>query len=382
MTVAAPKIEDRNYTEVVLTGGPCAGKATAISHIVSHFSERGIRVLCVPEVATILINGGLSDLPSIGQSNPGAHASIEAEMMAMQGSLRRHYRSIAEALAPQECLILYDRAECDIRAYVDDEVFFALLRERGLSLQDVRDSYDLVCHLVTAADGAEERYTLENNPARFETPEQARASDKATLRGWLGHPHLRVIDNSTNFEGKLARLLGHVNGVLGGDEHVEYERRYLLASPPDLSVEPLADAQPISIKQTYLLSDDPEDEVRVRRWAQGEQASYFWTQKRRLPSGGREEREALIRSTEYLHLLSTADPGRHPIEKTRYCFIWSGQHCELDAISLPGRAEPLWILEVELVDEAVPFTPPSMFEIEAEVTDDPSFSNSALAALR
>ena len=40
---------------------------------------------------------------------------------------------------------------------------------------EVREArYDAVFHLVTAANGAERFYTLENNQARSETPQQAR----------------------------------------------------------------------------------------------------------------------------------------------------------------------------------------------------------------
>lgn len=376
-----PNAQKRNYSEVVLTGGPCAGKTTAISHLVRHFSERGVRVLCVPEVATMLIAGGLSDLATLGQTNPGAFAGVESEILLMQGSLRRHYQGIAEALAPQECLIVYDRAECDVRAYIDDELWGAMLQEKGLSLNDVRDSYDLVCHLVTAADGAPEHYTLANNAARSETPEQAITADRSTMRAWFGHPHMRVIDNSTDFEGKLARLIAEVDGIPGGSEHVEYERSFLLASPPDLNAAPLADAQAIEVEQTYLRSNDPDEETRVRRWAQGEQVSYFWTMKRPLPSGGREEREELIRSREYIHLLQQADPSRRKIRKTRHCFVWDGRYCELDRIERPHGQEPIWKLEVELLDETVPFTPPPMFDIAREITGDKTYSNSNLAAI-
>jgi len=37
--------------------------------------------------------------------------------------------------------------------------------------------YDMVLHLVTAAYGAEQFYTLANNAVRKSTPEQARARD-------------------------------------------------------------------------------------------------------------------------------------------------------------------------------------------------------------
>lgn len=44
--------------------------------------------------------------------------------------------------------------------------------------------YDEVIFMVTAANGAEQFYTLANNIARHETAEQARELDKRTLAGW------------------------------------------------------------------------------------------------------------------------------------------------------------------------------------------------------
>jgi hypothetical protein len=46
----------------------------------------------------------------------------------------------------------------------------ALLDETGWSTIQLRDRrYEAVIHLVTAADGAEEFYTSENNEARYES---------------------------------------------------------------------------------------------------------------------------------------------------------------------------------------------------------------------
>ena len=81
---------------------------------------------------------------------------------------------------------------------------------------ELRDNYDAVFHLVTAAKGAEEFYTLSNNDARKETLEEARVLDKKTIDSWNGHKKLKIIDNSTNFEEKInvythgAMILAHL----------------------------------------------------------------------------------------------------------------------------------------------------------------------------
>ena len=47
-----------NITRILLTGGPCAGKTTAITNISKSLGQLGIKVLVVPEAATLLNNGG------------------------------------------------------------------------------------------------------------------------------------------------------------------------------------------------------------------------------------------------------------------------------------------------------------------------------------
>ena len=40
-----------SITKIVITGGPCAGKTTALSWIQNAFIEKGYAVLFVPETA-------------------------------------------------------------------------------------------------------------------------------------------------------------------------------------------------------------------------------------------------------------------------------------------------------------------------------------------
>ena len=47
-------------SKIVITGGPCAGKSTAMSWVQNAFTQMGYTVLFVPETATELINGGVA----------------------------------------------------------------------------------------------------------------------------------------------------------------------------------------------------------------------------------------------------------------------------------------------------------------------------------
>lgn len=60
--------------------------------------------------------------------------------------------------------------------------------ENNTAEQKLYSRYDAVVHLMTVAIGAVEFYTLANNTARSETPEQAAAVDKRLREVWPGHP--------------------------------------------------------------------------------------------------------------------------------------------------------------------------------------------------
>lgn len=46
--------------KIIITGGPCAGKSTAMSWIQNAFTQMEYQVLFVPETATELITGGVA----------------------------------------------------------------------------------------------------------------------------------------------------------------------------------------------------------------------------------------------------------------------------------------------------------------------------------
>lgn len=43
---------------ICLTGGPCAGKTTALATLAQNLTDKGFLVLQVPEAATMLMKGG------------------------------------------------------------------------------------------------------------------------------------------------------------------------------------------------------------------------------------------------------------------------------------------------------------------------------------
>ena len=64
--------------------------------------------------------------------------------------------------------------------------------------------YDNVVHMVSAAVGAEDFYTVEDHSARFEGLEMARERDRRAMEAWDQHPYVDIVDNRGNFDSKVS----------------------------------------------------------------------------------------------------------------------------------------------------------------------------------
>lgn len=53
-----------NVVRIALTGGPCAGKSSALDHLTRAATQEGFDVLTAPEVATLFFNASYQ-LPSV-----------------------------------------------------------------------------------------------------------------------------------------------------------------------------------------------------------------------------------------------------------------------------------------------------------------------------
>ena len=315
-----------SISKIVITGGPCGGKSTAMSRIQEAFSQMGYMVLFVPETATELITGGVAPWSC------GTNLDFQKCLIGLQLEKEKIFEKAASKMDSDKVIIVCDRGALDNKAYMTDAEFAGVLDELGTGEVELRDGYDAVFHLVTAAKGAEEFYTTANNQARTETVEQARAIDDRLITAWTGHPHLRVVDNSTDFEGKIRRLVAEISAFLG--------------EPTDMN---------------------------LRKYK-----SNFQTIKRKISDVKRVEIENRLSKDEYLELLMNADTTKRQIRKNRYCLTYDGQYFEIDVY-------PFWddraILEIELRSEDTPINLPPHIKVIREVTEDESYKNSSLAKM-
>ena len=194
---------------IVITGGPCAGKTTAMGWIKEAFTGHDYTVLFVPETATELITGGVAPWTC------GTNAEYQQCQVELQLTKERLFEQAARTMPGRKILIVCDRAGMDNWAYMNEEEGEQVLRYLNTTKEAILSRYDAVFHLDTAARGIQNAYTLANNGARIETPAQAVALDDRTRAAWSQHPYHRVIHSGEDFVAKMQSLIREVSLFLG-----------------------------------------------------------------------------------------------------------------------------------------------------------------------
>ncbi len=165
---------------------------------------------------------------------------------------------------------------------------------------------------------------------------------------------------------------------LGEPTPMEIERKYLIARPDLQMLEQLPNCERVDVIQMYLRSSDPAEEIRIRQRGSNGHFVYFMTRKRKISSLKRVEIEERLSKDEYLTLMLQADPAFRPIQKQRYCLSENGLYYEIDIY--PDWKEEA-ILEIELHSENQEIVFPEGLKVIREVTDDPAYSNRAMARI-
>jgi predicted ATPase len=196
---------------IVLTGGPCGGKSSAMARLHAHLTAHGLQVYRVPEASTALLSGGI-----VVKNAPLSHMvsfqrGIVRVQLAMEGAFDAFARTVG-----RPAVLFCDRGVMDGAAYLPRAAWEELLRGEGLDEAELRERrYTAVVHLVTAAHGVEGAYGTHSNAVRYEDAAGARDVDHRLREAWLGHPRLCIIDTHPDFETKLRRVVAAVSDIVG-----------------------------------------------------------------------------------------------------------------------------------------------------------------------
>ena len=78
---------------MLLTGGPCAGKTTIMAKLTSVLDNKGFRVFCVPEAASLLFIGGAQ--LDTSQMSWDFAVSQQTSILKMQTDLEDRFTDLA-----------------------------------------------------------------------------------------------------------------------------------------------------------------------------------------------------------------------------------------------------------------------------------------------
>ena len=111
--------------KIVITGGPCAGKSTAMSWVQNAFTQKGYRVLFVSESATELITSGIAPWTC------GTNVEYQKCQMKLQIEKEKIFERAAKNMAAERILIVCDRGALDNKAYMSDMEFAEVVKFIG-----------------------------------------------------------------------------------------------------------------------------------------------------------------------------------------------------------------------------------------------------------
>lgn len=194
----------KNIVKVVLTGGPCAGKSSALREIQQYFIDNpydNFRVIFVPETASELISGGVNPLSC------GGILDYQILQMKLHEYQEDIFERAAHLMREENILIICDRGQPDCMAYMTKDDYREAASALGCSESDLFSRYDAVFHLETVAKNYPELYMTDNNKARTETFEEAVELDDKLLEAYKFHPSRFIVRSEESFHEKVDCLI-------------------------------------------------------------------------------------------------------------------------------------------------------------------------------
>jgi len=370
-----PSIKHQSPTHIVVTGGPCAGKSTALPLLKAHAESLGYNVILVPEAATALAAMGITPLAA-HETNTTAEFQLSVakiQLAAHEAATQAAHRSRLPSI------VIHDRGLLDLTAYTSEQE--SILAHLGLSREQASALYNGVLHFTSAAIDAPTHYETTSNKARRESAAEAAALDEALRLSWSTVSPYWVISapHPISFETKLSRALIALESILNAGTHhsQEHERKYLIT---ELSTKALSRLPPPkALEQWYIHSKNSTTERRVRASTSPTGlVSYQETIKSADTALTRQEQECTISQEEFFAILaSTHSTELTLLRKLRYILTTPHHRFEIDHIIYPQN---IWLAEVELLDPTDKVTLPTLLASALEVTGNKDYSNAALAA--
>jgi CYTH domain-containing protein len=395
------KSNDNRVYRLVLTGGPCGGKTTGQARLCTFFESIGWKVYRVPATSTVLAGAGVKS--DISKLSDDILVQFYGNLLKMVMQIEQTYFDLASTCV-ENCLVVCDGGTMDLRANLTDEQWLRVMSDAGWNDVELRDSrYNQTVHMVSVANATNGRRRHFSSHTSMDM-ETARQRDLMVSQAWVGHPYYDVIDNSTDFDRKLMRMIAavcdrldiHIGDRLATDS---YKRKFLIRKLPDISLFP--QFQDFTVVHDYLVTPNSKMQARIRR--RGQNANWTYTHTIRCPqvtaadNTGRDsaaspvandngkdpavscetpELKMQVSAREYELLLAQKDSSHHTVYKTRRCFLCDNQYFQMDIYEepCPNRCRGLILLETYTSMKGDDFEVPGFLGVVKEVTGDPAYS--------
>lgn len=238
--------------KVVLTGGPCAGKTTALNSIREYLAQNNISFVSVPETATELI---LNEIKPLGEDTIYKFQSLVFKKQLSKEQIAEEYlREVKQEC--DKCVIIYDRGIIDNKAYLSGKDDFKnIVKQSQMTEIDILDSYDLVLDLISTARCKQEVYNMLNK-ARMEDIKTAIKVDEKTSLAWMAHRNLKIITSSMSLEEETKIIIEHIKEILSGVKIKELERLLIDDNKSNYDVYTKDNSETIYSTKIFLETND------------------------------------------------------------------------------------------------------------------------------
>lgn len=180
----------KKIKRIVFTGGPCAGKTTAVDLIYRRYTDIFIPV---PEAASILYGGGL---PRIKTKDAIIHTQRAIYFLI------KELEDMYEKLYPDK-IQLCDRGTLDGIAYWPEGEKISFIESVGTTLEKEFSRYDILIHMKSPRNP--EIYRL--STTRNEDHKLAVEIDLRTQKAWENHPKKFILDDEKDFLVKVEKAV-------------------------------------------------------------------------------------------------------------------------------------------------------------------------------
>lgn len=194
--------------KIVLTGGPCSGKTTTLLALKEEFEDQ---IILVPEVATILLQGGFPIPGKDLEWSEEWQASFQTAVLPLQSAIEDAYVLMAQSNGGK--MLICDRGVLDGAAYTPGGVL-EFCKRYGVDVEKAQARYAAVIHLESLATAEPKKYGKADNDSRFEPLERAQELEKATRQAWESHPRRTILDGKRGIVNVISEVIGIVRFLL------------------------------------------------------------------------------------------------------------------------------------------------------------------------